>query len=264
MKLNFSKYKRFFAFGCSFTSYIWPTWANILHKEMPNATLYNLGRAGSGNLMISCRISEANKRFKFNSDDLVMVLYTTFTREDRWMEGSWKPQGNIFSQRFYSEDWVKKFADPIGYLIRDMAIIDITNNFLQSLPCDNFSMAACPFDFGEFIKPDTDSNFYEDVKNLYFESYSKMNPTLLGYFNNKFEVHVYEHELLKETRRDSHPSPLRHYEFLTSLNLPLTDASKKYAVQAHIDFKKTKTFKEILSTFSDVDQNITDSYKNLL
>ena len=34
MIFDWTKYKRFFTFGCSFTCYMWPTWADIISKEM--------------------------------------------------------------------------------------------------------------------------------------------------------------------------------------------------------------------------------------
>ena len=82
---DFSKFKRFFAFGCSFTNYAWPTWANILHQEM-DAEFFNLGRRGSGNLFTACRISEANNRFKFCDTDLVIVMFISEVREDRYID----------------------------------------------------------------------------------------------------------------------------------------------------------------------------------
>jgi hypothetical protein len=32
---------------------MWPTWADVASKEMPNAEFFNLGVSGSGNLLIS-------------------------------------------------------------------------------------------------------------------------------------------------------------------------------------------------------------------
>lgn len=98
-KLEFSKYKRFFAFGCSFTKYCWPTWADIVSKEMPDAEYVNCGLHGSGNQLISYRIAEANTRYKFTDTDLVMVLWSTYFREDRWVNGKWLAHGNIYNQQ---------------------------------------------------------------------------------------------------------------------------------------------------------------------
>ena len=44
--------KRIFTFGCSFTNYLWSTWANILGYEFREAEFYNFGKSGAGNQYI--------------------------------------------------------------------------------------------------------------------------------------------------------------------------------------------------------------------
>jgi hypothetical protein len=108
--IDFTKYKRFFTFGCSYTSYIWPTWADLISKDMPQAEFYNLGKTGSGNLCISSRVAEANNRFKFTDTDLVMVMFSSYTREDRWVEYEWMTKGNVYVNNVYTSDWVRKLS----------------------------------------------------------------------------------------------------------------------------------------------------------
>ena len=48
--LDPKKYKRFFAFGCSFTNYYWPTWADIIGQD---SNFYeNWAQPGAGNHFI--------------------------------------------------------------------------------------------------------------------------------------------------------------------------------------------------------------------
>ena len=46
--------KRLFTFGCSFTQYNWPTWADILGRSLHQEgwEFHNIGRAGTGNMQI--------------------------------------------------------------------------------------------------------------------------------------------------------------------------------------------------------------------
>ena len=44
------KFKRAFVFGCSFTQYYWPTWADILGREFNK--FENWGQCGGGNQFI--------------------------------------------------------------------------------------------------------------------------------------------------------------------------------------------------------------------
>jgi hypothetical protein len=66
--LNPSKYKRLFTFGCSFTRYLWPTWADILAEDIPYYE--NWGCGGAGNLYISNAIMEAHNRHTLTKDYL--------------------------------------------------------------------------------------------------------------------------------------------------------------------------------------------------
>ena len=50
--IDFSKYKRLFVFGCSFTQYRWPTWADIIAKDNPHLEYFNTANSGAGNLYI--------------------------------------------------------------------------------------------------------------------------------------------------------------------------------------------------------------------
>ena len=71
-ELIVSIFKRFFAFGCSYTSYGWPTWANLLSLNFDE--YHNWALAGLGNRAIAERVAEANARYKFDKDDLVVFL----------------------------------------------------------------------------------------------------------------------------------------------------------------------------------------------
>ena len=100
--IDFKKYKRFFAFGCSMTSYGWPTWADIIAQEIPE--YYNYAQSGGGNLFISCQVTEASLRHKFTDTDLVMVMWSSVAREDRHVNGNWLTPGNIYTQNYYDDN----------------------------------------------------------------------------------------------------------------------------------------------------------------
>lgn len=70
---------RIFTFGCSFTNYEWPTWADILLFGNDG---YNMGISGSGNESILYRIMEADRKFNFTEEDRVIVMFTTPIRWD--------------------------------------------------------------------------------------------------------------------------------------------------------------------------------------
>lgn len=142
--IDFKRYKRFFAFGCSFTNYFWPTWADIICTEIPDS--YNYGLCGSGNGYILNTVIECNQRYKFNSDDLIIIMWTSTAREDRYVGKNWRMDGNIYSQSFYPPEMVKKMSCERGYLIRDLGYMAAVTAVLESSECDYDYLSVVPLD----------------------------------------------------------------------------------------------------------------------
>jgi len=137
------KYKRFFAFGCSFTNYQWPTWADIIGHNIPHYE--NWGRGGAGNQFIFNSIIECNRRNKFDEGDLVIVMWTSCSREDRYVDNDWLVAATDNREKIYGKDWVKKFANQgKGLMIRDFATIDATQQLLDTFKCDWVNLNGLP------------------------------------------------------------------------------------------------------------------------
>lgn len=260
MNFEWTKYKRFFAFGCSFTSYMWPTWADIVSKEMPDCEFYNFGLSGSGNPLISYRIAEANSRYKFTDTDLVMVMFTTYCREDRWITNrKWIAGGNIFNNKNYPDDWVKEFADERGYLIRDAAVIDMTTKYLENLPCTSYCMLSVPFIYGSESPGGIKSGAPDDIRAVYEETFNKFKPSMY-----ELELRSSWKELDKDYPfRDGHPSTIRYYNYLSKLGINLTDKSKDYAKEM-TDLLATIPVRNIVPVyFPEQDNNVTKAHNSL-
>jgi hypothetical protein len=109
---------RFFAYGCSFTKYYYPTWADIIINDHDEG--YNCGRLGSGNQLIANRICETNAVKKFNSDDTIIIMWSNFFRDDVYKDkDGWQTKGNIF---FYKDN----VEDLSHYVYRDCNLITST------------------------------------------------------------------------------------------------------------------------------------------
>ena len=236
--IDLSSYKRLFTFGCSFTGYIWPTWADILHKEMPNATHYNYGRSGAGQLFITCMLTEANQRHNFDKDDLIIVQWSTFFREDRYIKNWWHTPGNIFTQNMYDEKFIRKFTDLRGYIIRDLSLITMSKHMLQALPSDSVMLTSIPITSElSNIEPETK---IDDVLELYRDTIDCMqtpmtealrpdgNNTIFPWSTN---IGYYDLDNGEPNKlfMDYHPGPILYHEYLKKLNFPLTEISRKYA-----------------------------------
>lgn len=211
--INFKKYKRFFAFGCSMTSYYWPTWADIIAQEIPES--YNYGKSGGGNLFIASQLTEANQRFKFNKDDLVMVMWSSIHREDRYIQRHWETPGNIYTQNIYDDEFIKKFADVRGYFIRDMAVITMASKLLESTNADFHMLKMSPFEVGHGEKaPD---ELVDDARSLYTDTLEKIKPDILNLELNGRWPQIPIKGRGKGQTADYHPTPENHASYLKKL-----------------------------------------------
>lgn len=146
--IDFSKYDRIFTFGCSFTSWQWPTWADILIYEfkLQNKIGENWGCAGSGNHFIFNSVIECDIKYRFNNKDLVVVQWSDITREDRYSLDKWISTHNEERKReVYGDDWVRTFhGDRRGVMIRDYAFIHAIQQLLEHKNCgwNNLSMSS--------------------------------------------------------------------------------------------------------------------------
>ena len=108
--------KRAFFFGCSFTSYNWPTWADAVGHTLHSQgyEYYNFGLPGAGNDLIFKTMMRARHEYNITSDDLVIVMWTSWNREDRylindWGDAAWQLQGNVLNTDFYDQEFISKY-----------------------------------------------------------------------------------------------------------------------------------------------------------
>lgn len=234
MRLISRKPKRFFSFGCSFTNYAWSMWPEIVSYDL-EIPLYNYGRTGAGNQFIVNTVCQANAKYKFNPDDLIIICWTNVCREDRWVKGEWILPGNIFSQSDYNQEWIKKFVDPLGLLIRDLASINLISNLLKSIGCQYHFLSMMDV---------IDSADQWDPKKSRFETIEKLNPEsgrnidilteILTYYKNDIDTiqksfyeilwdNQIEIKLNRELKKfngnfhDGHPWPTESLTYLTKI-----------------------------------------------
>src|SRR6056300_596079 len=222
----FSEYKRFFAFGCSLTKYNWPTWADIIATEVPE--YYNYAQSGGGNLFIANSIVEANLTHKFTEDDLIIVMWSSVSREDRYKNGKWKTPGNIYSQEEIDMEFVYKWSEDRFYLMRDLALIELTSVYLNNLSCDSDMLKMV--DFEEIkIKDNIKSNYLEDIIATYSSTLKNIKPAIVDVvYGGVWPIIPIKGWGGKGQTADYHPTPLGHLKYLKEF-YTVTDGMKKYA-----------------------------------
>lgn len=254
MNIDFSKYKRVFTFGCSFTKYVYPTWANVLSKCVPDAEFINLGQCGGGNSYISNRMTQANRTYTFCETDLVVTMWSTYCREDRFANDRWITPGNIYCQGEYDEAFVKKFCDPVGYMIKDLSTIDLATAYMSTLPCTYIDMLSVPFNH-QVIEQDDPT--YKDVLYTYRELIAHFNePSMFDYLDRDWCTGggglTYIHRSNNKSYYDYHPNTLVYCNYLKAIGIPLTDAAIEYAEESYAKAVLVKHENEFASLFPEI------------
>lgn len=252
--LDLSKYNRFFAFGCSYTSFALPTWADIVAAEMPHAEYYNFGQGGSGNLLISNRVAQANLKYKFNENDLVIVMFTSISREDRYINGTWHTMGNIYNQPYYDKSFVKNYCDPFGFLIRDAALIEMTQTYLQSSPCKALFFSMVDMSLMAGLLSETEPLEAPLPLMLKFKQIfgdTMKFPCVISK-DTYFELSLLDKS--HKPRLDGHPLASVYLEFLKNSDFPITNKGIGYVDDVMDKISKLKYWDDILTVFPELDQ----------
>jgi hypothetical protein len=136
--------KRLFTFGCSFTLYNWPTWADIYGLEY-GPLHYNWGYPGLGNRALLERLGECHARMNITKDDTVIIQWSSAIRHDYLRtdiiktEGTnWRTHGSIFSKenaKVFDNKWIKDFWDEKAYLIHTLNFITTAMAMLEGIGC---------------------------------------------------------------------------------------------------------------------------------
>lgn len=219
---------RLFTFGCSFTQYHWPTWADILGKEFD--FFENWGLRAAGNQYIANSIIEASVRHNITTDDTVIVMWSSCFREDRYTD-EWKVGGNLYmnNRQFYTDEFITKYVTPRGCFIRDLATIHMIDKYLSYTGC-KYEMLAMT-DLSDFLTRDrgllyeagsvkrrlsklfnkskikNNPDEVNDVVALYQSTLEKIKPDFIKtIFDNKFP-----------NREDWHPLPSEHLQYLETV-----------------------------------------------
>ena len=267
---DFNMYKRFFAFGCSFTDYPWSTWADIIAHTMPNTEYYNFGKAGGGNALIHARLMEADQRYNFDSNDLVIVQWTNTAREDRYLNDrgnvGWVGYGNIYTNTFYDDNFIAKYCDPFHFLLRDLANIKAINTLLNYKKVNYYYLSLCNIvetinQWSNIILDTTDQKF-KVAANLYKPFTDKIRPDYLKIiFNGDFmSKHIIKTKLLNSNKEivfdnDYHPSPLMHLSYLQQV-LPEIVIKPKTVVA--VEQENEKLYKEDVVDFTTIPYRATN------
>lgn len=212
---------RLFTFGCSFTQYWrWPTWADALGQG--SEYFENWGVCGAGNSLIFNSLIECNQRNKITNNDRVVIMWTSTSREDRYVGNRWLAQGNVYwlAGSELPREYVAKFACERGYLIRDLALIKAARLLLDNIGCEYrflsmVDLGRSNFDQGLGSNPDIAIGADLDVRDLYHDVLEIIAPSVHEVvFHGQWWSREGIADSYDPSRTDFHPVPRQHLEYL--------------------------------------------------
>lgn len=241
--------RRLFVFGCSYTAYSWPGWADLLSTHFDY--FENWGLSGIGNRGIAERLAECNIKNKFGPSDTIVVQWSTHLRNDFFhQEGTlterlpgWKTAGSIFNylnSPIYDENWYKTFFDEEAYFMHTLNNITLAQNLLE-----NTGATWLMTSIGDVRNLGTDLKYhYEYGETSIFSSLKEKlfgNPKKFGY-NITPSLEVYD-EPIWEVHQDRWVTPIwpyltakKHdnmfYEFPNEIGIMFNDEHFKTEHQA--------------------------------
>lgn len=194
--------KRLFAFGCSYTAYMWSTWADIIGAGYDE--YQNWGLTGAGNFYMFASVMEAHQRHRLTADDTVIVCWTNVTREDRYVGPGWRNLGNMYTQTLVDQKWVRENISERGCMIRDLACMSATTHFLRSVGVDWKYISMVPILQTDQYNPEPMPDFeVRDVLDCYADVIELIRPSYQQVLVNR-----------KPLTFDMHPSPQDHLDYV--------------------------------------------------
>jgi hypothetical protein len=121
-------YNRLFTFGCSYTSFLWKTWADIIADDL-QIPFQNWGQSGIGNVAIASKILECDLKNNFTKDDLIIINWSSWHRIDLVDKDnrSWHGGGNAFYNPMFPPEFIKKYWNQNNDIVKNSTAIILTN-----------------------------------------------------------------------------------------------------------------------------------------
>lgn len=172
------KKNRLFTFGCSCTGYHYPTWADLIGTQFEE--FYNLGLSGMGNRFIQQMVFEAHHHKKFTPDDTVIVMFTSYLRNDVWLTDlKWPSRGPVYltsNADVYNNWWMKNHWSLEWGLMDSWSSVNAVKQFLDASGVRYKLLNAMPLT-GDLKEGTSDTDIFEkdmsnfDYSNLLDEEY---------------------------------------------------------------------------------------------
>jgi len=248
-------YDRLFTFGCSFTLYKWPTWADYLYAGGIAKVYENWALPGGSNDFIFHSFIECDSLRNITSNDFVGIMWSQPWRIGDFSEaGGWDLPGNAY---LYQPKERVKYLDEDHIALWNQSYFRATLNLLKGIGCDFLFTSMERIDLKYHDRYQTAEYFQPSMAEF------------LGYTGPN------ETSWRETLPGDRHPSPREHANFAKNLNLNLDNsfidrlcaASEEYIFGSdHPHRQEITVFPEKipLDRLPDVDGKINSSAGSLM
>lgn len=245
-----------YTFGCSMTSYSWPTWADILGTQYEH--FYNWGEPNAGNAYIFNSIIECLQKNNITNNDTIIIMWSSITRNDYYQINQWNH--NIIEPTI-SKNEEKHVSCPDGLEIINYGYFSAIDLLLSSLGLNYKMLTWTEYDTdtkaGIFYRNTLDKirkigySLNENIvikiaEQTVLNLYNRMAGTdwpkcedIFNYDKSKYSVTInHEVDIFLETIKkdrylyftdtvsDSHPTPLEHLTMVQN-NFPEYNISQE-------------------------------------
>jgi hypothetical protein len=251
---------RIFTFGCSFTEYRWPTWADII---LYGNVGYNCGVSGGGFDSILYRLMEVDRKFKLTSDDKVIIVFTTPLRWDIITNYSWSTHGQILNSQF--KKYENKLYSLEGLIFKSFYNIKIIHDFLENKKIN--------YVFGSV------NDLFLDLGN-YFEKIDIIEETneLINYVKNNVEIKLLNFSKYTSSYKtgwtttkkyidnnsEYHPRPITYYSWVNDILVKEIDVDIKITKEQILEIEKHIDSMEYVSQSHEIKNIFPDFFEHRL
>jgi hypothetical protein len=112
---------------------MWPTWADIIAYDQ-GIEYHNYALPGLGNVGIQHRIVEADIKHTFTDDDIILIMWTGWCREDRVKHSQWANVGSVLDphNNIYDRKFLKKYWDYSNDIVKNSTAIISANRIYKN------------------------------------------------------------------------------------------------------------------------------------
>jgi len=204
--------KRLFTFGCSYTIWSWPTWADYIGVNFD--TYINYAKTGSDNKNILYQILKADEKHKFTSDDCVIVMFTSFNRCSYFKHYQLFNSGDLVEQQ-EQHPFINKYPYEAGIYDSWLSAKSI-KNLLDGKGVNYHLQQALPYDFlwenKKVLRTNHTINYSELVSDYLSLLDSKV--SLDGWVQDNYDF-IKERVVWQDiNQHDGHPTMKHHFDFV--------------------------------------------------